>query len=878
MRIVVVVKHAGFLRYIQTQVETLLERGHAIHIAIQDSPIEDEDGLLDLLTQRWPAVSVSSAVSRRDSWAPLALSLRKSLDYFHYLHPDYGQAEGLKLRRHLGSSRLGGAVQRVLRATALDRSVAFSRGVLGLLRGLYASIPAAPEIVASLNQLDADLVMVTGLVWPRSAQADYVRAARRLGKPTAYVVNSWDNLTNKGDIKMIPDRVYVWNEEQRREAREHHGVADAEIVVTGAPLFDRWYARELRESRADFCRRMGLPDDGPFILYACSSPSIAPLRSEVGHFQNWLLNIRNSDDPRLRDINVLLRPHPYNAQAWGDFETRDPRLVAHPRHGRWVVREADRDDYFHALAYSSAVVGLNTSAMIEAAILGTPTFCVRSDKFASMQEGTLHFHYLQQHGVVDIRSRTADHLVALAEGLADPGGGRRAPLAGVAALVRPRGSEQPATPIATDALEAQAGGAVAPRRNGLPIWRPVLWWGVHAHAALRSVVGTVKPAGKDKYKRKTMSRESDRPSAAGRMVDWLFGKAVVWGARHLASPALRGLLDEQLNAAELDRFAAVEKAIADACEGDGLIFCGPWLSEVGFEVLYWIPFLRWLRKRMELPKARLVVISRGGTRWWYGGVLGRYVDVFDFYTPAEFRRLNLSRAVEVGHQKQTAIGELDHEIYRAVAERLGVERYTVLHPWVMFRLFTRYWTGAAGPQFMARYTRFAPINVAAKELEKACKTLPARFTAVKFYFRESFPDTPENRALVQRLIASLAERGEVVVLGSGVRVDDHADFAPEAAARVHRLDHMADPARNLEVQTAVLARADSFVGTYGGLAYVAGLLGKTCICFETLPQHNQGSHTELALRQIPAAGGELHILQPHDLALFEQLTRRAGGT
>ena len=37
----------------------------------------------------------------------------------------------------------------------------------------------------------------------------------------------------------------------------------------------------------------------------------------------------------------------------------------------------------------------------------------------------------------------------------------------------------------------------------------------------------------------------------------------------------------------------LEREIAVVASGSGPIVAGPWLSEVGFEVLYWIPFLRW---------------------------------------------------------------------------------------------------------------------------------------------------------------------------------------------------------------------------------------------------------------------------------------------
>src|SRR5690348_16329422 len=39
----------------------------------------------------------------------------------------------------------------------------------------------------------------------------------------------------------------------------------------------------------------------------------------------------------------------------------------------------------------------------------------------------------------------------------------------------------------------------------------------------------------------------------------------------------------------------IDRQIADLASGTKPIVVGPWLAEVGYEVLYWIPFLRWFQ-------------------------------------------------------------------------------------------------------------------------------------------------------------------------------------------------------------------------------------------------------------------------------------------
>src|SRR5438046_809661 len=58
------------------------------------------------------------------------------------------------------------------------------------------------------------------------------------------------------------------------------------------------------------------------------------------------------------------------------------------------------------------------------------------------------------------------------------------------------------------------------------------------------------------------------------------------------------------------------------------ILAGPWLGEIGYELLYWIPYLRWLREGVAGFSERLTVCSRGGVDSWYADLTPRYIEVF----------------------------------------------------------------------------------------------------------------------------------------------------------------------------------------------------------------------------------------------------------
>ena len=296
-----------------------------------------------------------------------------------------------------------------------------------------------------------------------------------------------------------------------------------------------------------------------------------------------------------------------------------------------------------------------------------------------------------------------------------------------------------------------------------------------------------------------------------------------WGLRR---PAVRAIgravrLREQLGFRS-DEFH-VEREIAAAARGDALIVAGPWLAEVGYEALYWLPFLRWFEDVYRIPPQRVIAISRGGVGAWYADVATRYIDIFEFFTPEQFASRNEARrtAQEGGGQKQSAPGAFDDEILGRLRERIGVDRLNLFHPGLLFRLFKQFWLGNQSQDFLWQHMRFAAIRPPARP----ALPLPADYIAVKFYAGMAMPPTEANRRAVRALVARLARRHPVVVLDSGMQVDEHEDYRFEGLPNVVSLRDQLPPGTNLQVQTAVIAGARQFVGTCGSVAWLAPLLG-----------------------------------------------------
>lgn len=273
----------------------------------------------------------------------------------------------------------------------------------------------------------------------------------------------------------------------------------------------------------------------------------------------------------------------------------------------------------------------------------------------------------------------------------------------------------------------------------------------------------------------------------------------------------------------LMRDVSIRRELAAVARGTQPIIVGPWLSEVGFETLYWVPFLRWFVDHYRVDPARLVIVSRGGAGAWYGELAGRYVELLDLFTPAEFAQRNAERYAR-GDQKQTAVGAFDAEILNRLRAERGLAAATVCHPSAMFRLLRQFWLGNESLQYALDYLHYRPVVPP----PVAGLSLPDRFAAVKFYSGRSLPDVPANREAVRALVRRVAGDLPIVLLDTGLAMDEHTDITWQDT-NVIPLAQQLTPRDNLAVQAAVIARASLYVGTCGSLAWLAPMLGTETI-------------------------------------------------
>lgn len=293
------------------------------------------------------------------------------------------------------------------------------------------------------------------------------------------------------------------------------------------------------------------------------------------------------------------------------------------------------------------------------------------------------------------------------------------------------------------------------------------------------------------------------------------------------------------------------------------ILVGPFRGEVGFEALYWVPFIR----ALGIAPDRLIPITRGGSHLWYPA--NDHVELYALRDPREVRVENMYQQKQTGLLKQTRVSAFDRAVIRDAAASRGLRSYQVLHPAWMYETLAPYWEGARGLAWLHQRIRLDPLPA----VEADGVTLPPQYVAVRFYYRHTFPMNDACKTAAIETIKQIARVHPVIVLNANVHADEHVDVALPDIPNVLQLKSEAaiTPQNNLAFQSAILSKALGFVGTYGGLAQLAMLYRKPTVSFYQDWGGTAIGHKHFAEAVAMSFGVACQTLRVSDIALLREV-------
>ncbi len=459
-RLLFALNEPGYFRHYGSAIVELVDRGWDVALVF-DRPERRGSGA-QLPRGLGNNEHVWSLGALPEDVAPASALLRHGLGYLRYLELPLSEATYLRRRAEV---HLPAPLRFLTRIRRVPRWVVSA--VMRLGRGVERLTPASAVVSELIRGVNPSAIVVSPVVTLGKGlrQNELVKAGMALGIPVVVGVASWDHLTSKGLIHTVPDAVTVWNETQAEEAVRLHRIPRSRVIVTGAQSFDHWFEQGPVDAVGELRRELGIDSRRRVVLFAGSSVNMAPGDSEPTFVRRWLTALRASRNAELRDAFVIVRPHPGNTAPWRELDLGDAAVVIRPRAYSGMPLSSEEVEAFRAaLLVSTAVVGVNTTAMIEAAILRRPVFSIHDPAFAHSQRETLHFGYLTNStgGFVVAADSLSAHVQQL-EDLFSHGPSLGASDRFVSDFVRPHGLDKTATATFCDAIERIAGRA-SPRQ------------------------------------------------------------------------------------------------------------------------------------------------------------------------------------------------------------------------------------------------------------------------------------------------------------------------------------------------------------------------------------------------------------------------------
>jgi hypothetical protein len=203
-----------------------------------------------------------------------------------------------------------------------------------------------------------------------------LREARHFGVQTVGMINTWDKTTSRCILRLLPDKIIVFNEFVKNEVIEHNEVLEKDVFIGGVPQYDVYFSTK-PVPRAEFMRHINVALDRRVILFSVMGEAFSTQDEEIiDCLKDMMLK---GEIPT--DIVLLVRFVPYDAVDKSCYTDTDRIRYEFPgvRFSYTSIVAVDWDmnekEIYHlrdTLAHSEMLICYATSLSIESAIYDKP--------------------------------------------------------------------------------------------------------------------------------------------------------------------------------------------------------------------------------------------------------------------------------------------------------------------------------------------------------------------------------------------------------------------------------------------------------------------------------------------------------------------------
>jgi hypothetical protein len=191
---------------------------------------------------------------------------------------------------------------------------------------------------------------------------DAVRVSKKIGVPTVFLIDNWDNLSSKSILWEKPSYVAVWGEQSCEHAINIQGFKKEQVISMGTPRFDEYFQVRDTDLKSNFHFK--------YILFV--GTALAFDEADVLQKLNAVIS-KHSDI--FMNVKIIYRPHPWRQGSDSINGKNLENIVIDPQMvdtyaNNYVSKDFQPDlSYYPSLLKNAEfVVGGLTSMLIEALI------------------------------------------------------------------------------------------------------------------------------------------------------------------------------------------------------------------------------------------------------------------------------------------------------------------------------------------------------------------------------------------------------------------------------------------------------------------------------------------------------------------------------
>ena len=221
------------------------------------------------------------------------------------------------------------------------------------------------------DQYNPDVVFLAHLF--DGQEINLLREAKRRGVQSVGFINSWDKLTARRSLRLLPDSLIVFNEIVKKEAIKYADMKEKNIIIAGIPNYD-WHINYKPISKEEFCRRNNLDPNKKIIVYA-------PMGKTFSNSDWDIIDLLNNSiaNNLMPDSQLFVRFQPNDfaeeeelkKRPWLRYDLPGVRF-SRTRGVNWDMSFDDIKGLTDTLANASLFICYASSISIDAAVFDVP--------------------------------------------------------------------------------------------------------------------------------------------------------------------------------------------------------------------------------------------------------------------------------------------------------------------------------------------------------------------------------------------------------------------------------------------------------------------------------------------------------------------------